>query len=170
MNTCFECGGKLKMIAKAGRLAESDNDLFEIPAELRLPTCISCGSTFEDEFTAKRIDNAISSQKSTNPGAKLRTLRWIDSQIRKILTSPRQYGGNVGVTTQILLMLQMRNVTISKGVDAQEKLLLDKFSKLLQEQHPDLDHTKQKAALLQLNMEEDLTPLLRVFADLWIHC
>jgi hypothetical protein len=57
---CHNCGvGKIIPLAKAGRTEGYHGEIFEIPADLEIPTCDHCGEEWFDLTTAEKIDAAL---------------------------------------------------------------------------------------------------------------
>lgn len=59
---CFECGGRVRLLAKPGRkMAYRNAPALPIPRALRLPTCDSCGEVYLDSAASRRLDDALES-------------------------------------------------------------------------------------------------------------
>jgi hypothetical protein len=165
MDTCFECGGTLKIVAKPGRLTSDENLLYEIPSELKISTCTNCGEAFEDSFIKVKIANSVESQKKSNPSAKLLYLRWIHTFIDNMLTRPGMYGTDIAVYCQLLLLLEMRELILSKGTNDKSDEIRDAIHLSLQKTWPKLG-----SLVLPLNVPlEDLANKLKEFCNVWIN-
>lgn len=166
MDTCFECGGKLKVVSKPGRMAWDEDELFEIPVELKISTCIECGESFEDGFVKAKIANAIRGQKKSKPGPRLLQLRWIDKQIDSMLSRPKAYGNKASVYCQTIRLLEFRELLLSKGTEAKSKEISKALHTFLQKRWPKLGAA---AYPKDASLEEELAPALREFCDVWIN-
>lgn len=113
MDVCFDCGGKIKLIAKPGRMHYlEDGKQGEIPQELKLPTCIDCGSINEnDVFVKTKLEKITRNSQSNNLRQSM--LSFIDETIRDML-SPRyaMFGDQCEITLQLLTLLDMRQFII----------------------------------------------------------
>ncbi len=167
MDTCFECGGKVKLIAKIGRTIFDDNLFYEIPPELKIPTCVECGYLLEDEFTQSKINNAIRSQKEVKPNSRLLQLRWIDDFIKLIFQQPKSFGNRAAVYCQVILLLKFRELLLSKGADDKRKEIIRALKEFIRKKWPKMDTglVYPKDVLL----EDELAPALRVFCNIWIN-
>ena len=58
--TCPQCGkGKISPLRKRGRTAQYKGFALEVPAELEIPTCGTCGAEWMDGATARKLDAAL---------------------------------------------------------------------------------------------------------------
>src|SRR4051812_655263 len=122
MDTCFECGGKLKLIAKAGRLAWYENELFEVPAEFKISVCIECGEPHKDEFVKAKMEVICEAQKKTKPSQRLLMLRWVDNYLMCLLKRPGMYALDCdSLFALVQILLETRSVVINKGECAETK-------------------------------------------------
>lgn len=53
---CGECGGKVDLVARAGRIGLFQGETVPIPHDLELPTCLGCGEEYCDEAYCIRLD------------------------------------------------------------------------------------------------------------------
>lgn len=166
MHICFECGGKLEIISKSGRMAWADDELYEIPVELKISTCLECGQPCEDLFVKNKIANTIRGQKKNKPGPRLLQLRWVDKCIDTVLKNPKNYGNKSAVCCQIVLLLQFREVLLSKGEQANTKNIYIALRKCLQKHWSQPNTT---ILLKGISLEKELVPVLREFCDVWIN-
>lgn len=166
MHICFECGGKLKVIAKSGRMAWDGTDLYEIPVELKISTCLECGLHFEDSFVKVKIANSIRGQKKVKPSPRLLQLRWIDNFLDEMLKRPAMYGDSSSVYCQTLLLLELRELFLSKGEDAKSSRIQDALHKFLQERWPSLGCA---AFPKNASLEDEFAPVLKEFCNVWIN-
>lgn len=60
---CYECGGTVELRTGAGRTMPYRNmPAVELPADLPIPTCASCGEQFVNERLAEKVDGALASR------------------------------------------------------------------------------------------------------------
>lgn len=60
---CFECGGTMAPVARAGRLYPyRGTERFEVPADLEILTCGSCGVEAADEDVIAYLDEVFEKQ------------------------------------------------------------------------------------------------------------
>lgn len=166
MNICFECGGELKLISKSGRLAWDDDELYEIPVELKISTCLECGQSFEDAFVKNKILNAVRGQKKSKPGPRLLQLRWIDKCIDAMLKFPKMHGNKTSVYCQVILLLEFREMLLSKGLDAKSKKIQNALHKFLLKRWPEMGSAVYPK---DISLEDELAPVLKEFCDVWIN-
>lgn len=170
MDTCFQCGGKLKIVAKPGRMAygiEDENDeLYEIPAELRISTCTVCGWMFEDEYWMK-IQRACDAQRKCAPGMRVEMLRHIDKFIRSVIERPGMFGTVEAVEATILTLLNVRTAVLDKGKTKDQSILMQEYRKFLSARIPNMGNTHEKFYALDLN--EEVAPMLSEFCDVWVN-
>lgn len=166
MNICFECGGKLKSIAKLGRTTWDGSDFYEIPLELKISTCLECGQHFEDSFVKAKIANAVRGQKKVKPNPRLLHLRWIDTFIDEMLKRPGMYGDTSAVYCQTLLLLEFRELFLSKGEDAKSEKIQDSLHKFLQQRWPSLGSF---AFPKNVSLQDEFAPVLKEFCSVWIN-
>lgn len=166
MDTCFECGGKLKLIAKPGRLAWDGDDLYEIPVELKISTCLDCGQPFEDGFVKAKIANAIRGQKKSKPGSRLLQLRWIDNFIDSMLKRPQMFGDHSSIYCQTILLLEFREILLTKGQHSYSREIQDALHKFLRKRWPKLGSA---AFPSEASLEDEFAPALKEFCDVWIN-
>lgn len=166
MDICFECGGKLQLISKAGRMAWDGDELYEIPVELKISTCLDCGQSFEDSFVKQKIVNAVSAQKRLKPNPRLLQLRWIDNFIDTMLKQPKVFGNKAAIYCQVILLLKFRELLLSKGVSDKSKEIQKSLRKFLQKQWPNLGSATYPK---DVSLEDELAPVLKEFCDIWIN-
>lgn len=166
MDTCFECGGKLKIVSKPGRMTWDENDLYEIPTELKISTCIECGQPFEDTFVKTKIANAIRAQKKIKPNPKLLQLRWIDSFLDNMFKCPKMYGNKTAIYCQTILLLEFRELLLSKGLVARSREIQNRLHIFFQKKWPQLGTA---AFPKNISLEDELIPALKEFCDVWIN-
>lgn len=54
---CSECGGKVELAAKSGRTREYRRGVrLDVPADFKIPTCLSCGEEFMSAEISSRLD------------------------------------------------------------------------------------------------------------------
>lgn len=166
MNICFECGGKLKLISKAGRMAWDGDDLYEIPIELKISTCLDCGQPFEDAFIKHKIVNAIKAQKKIKPSSRLLQLRWIDNFIDTMLKKPKIFGNKAAIYCQVVLLLEFRELLLSKGADDKSKEIQSSLHQFMLKRWPSLGSSLYPK---EISLEDELAPVLKEFCDIWIN-
>lgn len=60
MSHCPECGGKVRLLAVAGRRTQYKSlPNLDVPATLQIPTCEQCGEEWMNGATARAIDIAM---------------------------------------------------------------------------------------------------------------
>jgi len=151
MNTCFDCGGKLKLIAKPGRLAFDDideNEYYEIPAELKISTCLDCGEPNIDNFVKMKIDHSIESQKKVKPSTKLLQLRYINNKLEDLLYRYKEDY----LQYLIVNLLEFREIIISKGTCSSSKEINNALK-----------------AFMKSHNNNDINDTLGAFCDVWIN-
>lgn len=172
MDTCFQCGGKLKAIAKAGRMAygpdEEDDELYEIPSELKISTCLDCGWLFEEEVWLK-IQRAVEAQKKCAPGYRVDMLRFVDKRIRDILDRPAFYGNQPAVELVVLQLLIVREAVVRKGKTANAPLLTKQYRRFLKKHLPKTPEKLLSTEFHKLDLNEEFAPLLSDFCDVWVN-
>lgn len=169
MDTCFHCGGKLKLIAKPGRMAlgaEEVDTYYEIPAELKISTCLVCGWTFEEEVWMK-VQRACEAQRICKPGFRLNMLRFVDENIRRILKYSPMYGKQEAVEMQILQLLGVRQAIIEKGNPLDKRKVDNSYYSFLKERYPDIGNNGGYTH--DFDLENELAPLLSEFCDVFIN-
>jgi hypothetical protein len=63
---CPQCGkGKICPLAKRGRTAQYKGFVLDVPTELEIPTCSTCGAEWIDPATATRVDAALEAALQT---------------------------------------------------------------------------------------------------------
>lgn len=166
MHICLECGGKLKVIAKTGRLTWDGNDLYEIPPEIKITTCINCGQPLEDAFLRAKLKKSIEAQKRVAPGMKLMMLRWVDERLDAMFQRTRMWAHDgSSLITQVLLLLEFRELVLSKGAADRSADLVDHMQKFLGKRFP------EKGNLFcppNIDLDTELAPALKEFCDVWI--
>ena len=170
MNTCFECGGKLKVVAKPGRMAwDDDDELYEIPQELKISVCLECGQPFEDDFVKVKIQRAIEAQKKQAPSQRLKTLRWIDKQLNSMFKRTGMYASsNEAFWVQVLLLLEFREVILAKGDSAKPREIMDRLHTFQRKRWPEIGCCAFPSEE-QADLESEFAPALREFCDVWIN-
>lgn len=170
MDTCFHCGGKLKLIAKPGRMAlgaeEEVDTYYEIPAELRISTCLVCGWIFEEDVWMK-VQRACDAQRVCKPGFRLNMLRFVDDYIRNVLKRPSMYGQQESVENQILCLLNVRQAVIEKGTPANQRKVFDAYHSFLGQRYPKMGNNAQYVH--DFDLENELAPVLSEFCDVFIN-
>lgn len=63
LDVCFNCGGEVRRIARAGRVHKQGGQSYKIPADLALLTCTECGARWINRAEAKAIARAIEAQQ-----------------------------------------------------------------------------------------------------------
>lgn len=170
MHLCFACGGSLKLIAKPGRMTEDDaEELFEIPAELKIPTCLECGATHEDEFIAARIQRAIDSQKKQDPGLRIKMLRYLDDCTRTVLKFPRMWGDLPAVEAIILTNLETRQALLEKGEPSNPRKVIDAYIAFGRKRFPKHDKCTNPFHDNDLDLHEEYAPMMREFCDIVVN-
>lgn len=152
------------MIMKPGRLSWQDDELFEIPNELKLPTCIQCGQVYEDPFLVARLQKALQSQKKMTPGPKLLSLRWIHRRIDSIFDRPEMWASDgQSLFEQIVTYLEFRELILYRGVIEDERCVLNFAVNFMQK--------KFKTGNPNFNSIEltKLVPIFRELCDVWIN-
>lgn len=166
MNICFECGGKVKLITKAGRLVWDEEELFEIPTEFKIPTCLECGHCHEDVFVQTRLNKSIVGQKKIKPGFKLLMLRWIDYRLEDMFDKPSSYGKALDILSQIKLLLTMREMVLSKGESDKKNIISNRIFSFLHKKWPKTKESIENINLLDIDTE--FSASMKEFCDVWI--
>lgn len=164
---CLDCGGNIKYIAKPGRMIWDQEELYEVPPELKIPTCLECGSIQEDIFVKAKMAKTIQSQRTNKPGARLYLLRHVDKSIRNVLNRPAAYGDASSVLATIKTYLEMREAILVKGElapSAANKLSRD-FINFLKKRFPKMNSL---AYLNSLDLD-DVSISCADFCDIWIN-
>lgn len=120
MNICFDCGGGVKMLAKPGRMyypsTSSDREervSCEIPPELKIPTCVECGTVNEDVFLKAKLDK-IYLATVKNGGLKYAMINYIDNSIHMMFKRPKTFGSAAEILLQLFVYLDLRYFAIHK--------------------------------------------------------
>lgn len=164
MNICFECGGKLKLIAKPGRVTydeDGNGELWEIPQELKITTCLDCGSLQEDNFVAAKILRSIEGQKKSLIGYKLKTLRWIYSSASDLFDRP---GNRSSLYSQTILLLDFREVLLSRGESQKEKIRAE-LHKFMCKKYPKLGKSAYPFDISLIDLARGLENFFEVWAN-----
>jgi len=56
LKTCPACGGPIRMVTGPGRTFACGSVMAELPADLAIPTCASCGEEWHDAETTEKLD------------------------------------------------------------------------------------------------------------------
>lgn len=167
MHICLECGGKLKLVAKPGRMVWDGEDLFEIPAELKISACVECGQPFEDAFIRGKINNAVKAQKRMkHPPPRLLYLRWIDNFLDNMFKRPSMYGDVDSVYGQTILCLSLRELILAKGSPPPHRKIADALHLFMQKRWPQLGSNCTPEGI---SLNDEFAPALKEFCDVWIH-
>lgn len=59
LSKCGHCGGKVRLIAKTGRVARYKDRAVPLPSDLELPTCVQCGEEYLNDDYARKFDDAL---------------------------------------------------------------------------------------------------------------
>lgn len=169
MHICVDCGGMRKMIAKPGRMTWEGEELYEIPQEVKIATCVECGTPFEDAYFKGRVSRAILAQKNANPGFRVNMLRYIDKTIRNAILRPGMYVGtsSAALETMILTLLGCRETVLNKGVEPGGNKLVEAYMKFLTKRFPGCG--ARGDMLHDLDLEAEAAPMLSEFCDVWIN-
>lgn len=163
MNICLECGGRLRLVAKPGRLVWNDDELFEIPSELKISTCLQCGQSLEDLFVSAKLKKSIAGQIKTNPGQKLLLLRWIDKTLYRSIETAVDART---LYTQVILFLKFREIVLSRAEDDRSKQIDDLAIEIMKRYWPD-----QEDQNLLIESIQDISlfsNVMKEFCDIWI--
>ena len=166
MHICFECGGRLKLVAKPGRMAWDGDDLYEIPSELKISACLDCGQPHEDEFLKKKLQRSIDAQKKIKPNTRLIYLRWIDTFLDKMFCRPSMYGDANVIYSQTLLCLAFRELILSRGEKDGGNRIADVMHDFLQKRWPTMGAS---CVPTDVSLDDELAPALKEFCDVWIN-
>lgn len=169
MDTCFQCGGRLKLIAKLGRMAlgsEEEETYYEIPAELRISTCLVCGWMFEEDVLMK-VQRSCDAQRNCKPSFRLNMLRYVDQCLRNIIKRPAMYGQQESVESQILCLLNVRQAVLEKGLPISQRKVYDAYYAFLKERYPKMGNNAQYVH--SFDLKNELTPVLSEFCDVFIN-
>lgn len=166
MAVCIDCGGRVKLITKAGRMAWHDNELYEIPQEIKIPTCLECGQPSEDVFVKAKIDRALEGQKKQKPSVRLLQLRYLDKYLTQIFKTPGMFGDHKTVYALIIATLEFREIVISKGQVNHHRGMTDKLHTFLLKRWPDLGCCAYPG---ESDLDTEFVPDMREFTDLWIN-
>lgn len=162
MDTCFECGGKLRVAAKPGRMVWDDDELYEIPTEIKISACLKCGQPHEDSFMKAKLSNSIEAQKKVKPSPKLLHLRWVHKFLDNMFDHPRMFGNRCAVLCQMLTLLECREMILTRGESAKHDELHRAWIKFAHQRW----NCGNLAYPTKISMEE-LVPALREFCDIW---
>lgn len=165
MDTCFDCGGKLKIVAKPGRMVWDNDELYEVPTEVKISACLDCGQPLKDAFMKNKLQNSIAAQKKTKPNVRLLHLRWIDKLLFEMFKRPRMFGNKCAVLCQTLLLLESREMIISRGEQSKHKEIHEAWIKFKSKKWDPSALAYPKG----ISLENDLAPALREFCDIWIN-
>lgn len=166
MHLCFECGGVLKLISKPGRMTWDGDLLYEIPPELKISACIECGQPHEDDFLKARLQKIIEAQKKVKPSTRLLCLRWVDTSLDRMLKRPAMYGDCSSVAIQACLLLQFREMLLSKGEEDHGRKILDTMHRFLQKRWPEMGCLWVPS---DVDLNTEFAPALKEFCDVWIN-
>lgn len=165
MNICLECGGPVKLITKAGRLIWSDDELYEIPSECKIPTCIKCGQSVDDPFVEAKIQKIIVGQKKINPGYRLVLLRWIDRNLRKSIEETED---PAVLYSDTILSLAFREVVLNKTSYPKDKIVKF-FRTFIKNYYPDVKEPVDIDKILDsVSDMEKFAEIMQVFCDVWV--
>ena len=149
------------MLAKPGRMYYNISDCcFEIPPELKIPTCIKCGTVNEDVWLKTKLEK-ISASASKNGGLRHATLNYIDESIRNIFKRPKMYGEAIEILLQLFVYLELRHFIVYK--EKMKSNIYDTDSWKIVQNTAKLGNTFER--LSKLDLDDVVIPLYRVFVD-----
>lgn len=161
MDVCFECGGKLKLIAKPNRTVWCDGYVFELAADMKMQTCISCGRFHEDAYYRAKIAKTVAGQRKNNPGQRLIMLSWVDKALQSRFCRPQAYAGARGLYSETILLLEFREL-INKNPQYN---IVDRLDMFLAKRYPN-----KGAFAIPPNISiEELAKDLSTFRDLLVN-
>ena len=168
MDTCFECGGKLKLIAKHGRMVWDEDKLYEIPPELKISACVECGQPHVDKFVTGRLQKIIEAQRNVKPSQRLLYLRWIDNRLEEIFRRTLMWAVTIeALYSQVLTLLEFRELILTKGESKQDRKLIETMHSFM--------HKRWKIHALafpkseDVDLETEFAPAMKEFCDIWIN-
>jgi hypothetical protein len=170
MHICFACGGKLKVIAKPGRMYEDETgELYEIPAELKIPTCLDCGTPHEDTFITGRIERSVASQKKIDPGLRIKMLRYIDKHLRDVFKRPAMWGGAEAVESLTYQGLLIRQVLLDKGELKDTRKIHNALTSFCRKRFPKHNNAGNPLLDPKLDLDTEVAPMLSEFCDIVVN-